>query len=176
MKIWFTSDQHLGHTNIIKYCDRPFESAEEMDAAIINNWQSIVKPEDQVFVLGDFSFHEPEKTTSILSTLPGQKFLVKGNHDKRRRLKKVRGWQWIKDYHELKVEGNRIVLFHYPIHQWRAKGGGGFHLHGHSHGRQSPNLRRLDVGVDSWDFYPISEGLIRPMLLEIPFVYEVRGS
>ena len=168
-KKWFTSDQHLGHRNIIKYCGRPFSDVQEMDERIIVLWQSIVQPEDIVYVLGDFSFHEPEKTTSILSRLPGHKVLIKGNHDNRKRLKKVRGWNSIKDYHELKFGETRVVLSHYPIQEWRAKGSGSFHLHGHSHGRQSPNMRRLDVGVDLWDFYPLCEKEIILHLKDMPF-------
>jgi calcineurin-like phosphoesterase family protein len=168
-KKWFTSDQHLGHRNIIKYCNRPFSSVEEMDERIIVLWQSIVMPEDIVYVLGDFSFHEPSKTTKILSRLPGHKVLIKGNHDNKKRLNKIRGWGSIKDYHELKFGETRVVLCHYPIQEWRAKGKGSFHLHGHSHGRQSPNMRRLDVGVDSWDFYPLCEQEIILHLKDIPF-------
>ena len=56
MKYWFTADTHLGHQNIIKYCNRPFKTLDEMDTAIIRNWNERVDPDDTVLVLGDFCF------------------------------------------------------------------------------------------------------------------------
>jgi len=72
---------HFGHENIIKYENRPFANAAEMDATIIENWNKTVKPDDLVFVLGDVSFHSKERTTEIITSLFGRKMLIYGNHD-----------------------------------------------------------------------------------------------
>lgn len=173
--IWFSSDQHFGHGNIIKYCDRPFETREEMDEAMIENWNKLVRKGDQVYVLGDFSFYEPDMTNQILDRLVGQKFLVKGNHDSKKRLKKTVGWEWVKDYHEAKIAGARMVLFHFPIHQWRGKGTGSLHLHGHSHGNtNNEGLRRYDVGVDLHEFKPVLAEEVILKLRDVAYIKEER--
>lgn len=83
-KTFFTSDTHFGHFNIIRYCNRPFETVAEMDEELIKRWNTVVKPEDTVWHLGDFSFYmSKEKVTSIVKQLNGTIYLVKGNHDKK---------------------------------------------------------------------------------------------
>lgn len=79
--IYFTSDPHYGHANVIRYCARPFRDVQEMNEALINNWNSVVTQDDTVYVLGDFSlgFSEVERYSSRLL---GKKFLIPGNHDK----------------------------------------------------------------------------------------------
>lgn len=81
MKEWYISDTHFGHANIIDYEGRPFKNAEEMDEAIIKNWNSVVSKEDMVFHLGDFSFRNKYDTSEIVSRLNGRIVLIKGNHD-----------------------------------------------------------------------------------------------
>ena len=78
---WLIADMHLGHENIIKYEDRPFEDAATMDTAIMANWNRVVKRDDIVFVLGDVSFYPRTKTTQIITSLAGRKGLILGNHD-----------------------------------------------------------------------------------------------
>jgi calcineurin-like phosphoesterase family protein len=80
-QIFLTSDSHFGHFNVIKYCNRPFTTVEEMNEALIANWNAVVGQEDIVFHLGDFSFHE-RYVEEFLSRLNGYKFLILGNHDK----------------------------------------------------------------------------------------------
>jgi len=80
--IYFTADTHLGHKNVIEYSTRPFINAEEMDEVLIKNWNSLVQPCDEVYHLGDFSFHKPAKTAALLNKLNGQKYLIQGNHDR----------------------------------------------------------------------------------------------
>ena len=79
---FFIADPHFGHENIIKYEKRPFLNVEEMDRFLIEKWNSIVKNNDEVFVLGDFSFYTKAKTKQICNELKGRKYLIKGNHDK----------------------------------------------------------------------------------------------
>ena len=82
--IYFTADTHFSHTNIIKYCDRPFSSAEEMDEVLIKNWNDTVTKNDTVYVLGDFCFKSKGRWREILLRLKyKQIFFIKGNHDKK---------------------------------------------------------------------------------------------
>lgn len=81
-KVFITSDTHFGHTNIIKYCNRPFTSAEEMDEQLIKNWNSVVGPDDVVIHCGDFAlYHDKEKIAEVVQRLNGRKILILGNHD-----------------------------------------------------------------------------------------------
>jgi len=149
MTIWFTADTHFGHENIIKFMKRPFANVDEMDEAMIQTWNNTVQPKDTVYVLGDFSFHNVEKTNYILNRLNGSRMLIKGNHDSRKNLKKTHGWEWVKDYFELRHEGQLTVLSHYPFEVWRDSHRGSWHLHGHSHGTLPNKGKRRDVGVDA---------------------------
>ena len=81
-QIYFIADTHFGHKNIIAYENRPFASVEDMDKALIENWNKAVQPEDTVFMLGDFSFYGKEQTAAICKSLNGIKYLVQGNHDR----------------------------------------------------------------------------------------------
>lgn len=84
MKIYITSDQHFFHTNIIKYCQRPFDNYSEMNETIINNYNEIIKPEDTVIHLGDLSAsvkNHIHEFSNILNSLNGNKILLRGNHD-----------------------------------------------------------------------------------------------
>ena len=101
---WFISDSHFGHEGAIKYCMRPYKSIEEMDEALIHNWNSVVKHTDNVYHLGDLSFHKPARTLEILSLLKGHKHLILGNHDKNNLNAACKNkFQWVKDYYELKI-------------------------------------------------------------------------
>ena len=83
-KVYMFSDPHFGHKNIIEYASRPFQSVEEMDRTIIDNWNKTVNKDDKVFILGDVSFYDKEITKNIITSLKGNKTLIKGNHDKSR--------------------------------------------------------------------------------------------
>lgn len=80
-KVYILSDTHFGHENIIKYCNRPFTSVQEMDEAMIKNWNSVVDREDTVLHLGDFGLGKREYIRDIIGKLNGKKILIKGNHD-----------------------------------------------------------------------------------------------
>ena len=82
-KIFFTSDLHFGHKNILAYDNRPFNTIEEHDEALIKNWNGKVGDEDHVYILGDFSFYNANKSCEILDQLKGHKHLIIGNHDKK---------------------------------------------------------------------------------------------
>ena len=162
-KIFFISDTHFGHKNIIKYEDRPFENIEEMDNEMINNWNKTVDKSDSVYILGDFCFADKNYAINILNKLNGQKFLIKGNHDSIIKDKEVASkFGWIKDYYVLKNDKLKFVLFHYPIQVWDCKHHCSIHLYGHVHSNKDnhhPLLENLEnaynVGVDVNNFAPI---------------------
>jgi calcineurin-like phosphoesterase family protein len=161
--IFFTSDTHYGHQSIIRFCHRPFSSTTDMDITMIDNWNKVVSKNDTVYHIGDFSFHRNSAVNEeILSTLNGNKILIRGNHD-HNQVARMKGWKEVHQYYELKIQGYRFVLFHYPIGSWNASYHGSFHLHGHSHGSYESETwgnghhkLRLDVGVDSNQFIPWS--------------------
>lgn len=146
--IYFTSDTHFGHKNIIKYCSRPYSSVEEMDTELSKNWNRHVRPEDMVIHLGDVSFHKPDVTKRILSKLNGKKHLIIGNHDKEDEHRWMGVWDTVQHYKELKYERTKFVLFHFGLRVWNKSRYDAIHLYGHSHGTLPPHGRSVDVGVD----------------------------
>ena len=168
MAIFFTSDPHYGHANVIKYCNRPFKSAQEMDEEMIARHNSKVQPTDTVYFIGDIAFHQPDKTLAILNRLNGKKFLVYGNHDKG--IKKTPALQAkfekCVDYLELYVDDQFIVLSHYAMLVWNKSHHGSWMLHGHSHGnlKYPYEGKILDVGVDAHSFYPLSYAEVKTIM------------
>lgn len=175
MTKYFTSDTHFGHANIIKYCDRPFADIGVMDATIIQNWNSIVKPEDTVYHLGDVSFTTPDRATHILGVLNGYKILILGNHD--RSGEKMKGWGFNEVHQSLQIDlegGIKANLSHYPYkgspdpyHKAKfetknLKDDGRLLICGHVHTawKNRPGQFKnhmINVGVDQWGFKPVSE-------------------
>lgn len=160
MTHWFTSDTHFGHANIIRYSNRPFSNEEEMDEALIANWNSKVQPGDTVYHLGDIFFCKEDRALSILRRLNGQKFLVFGNHDKLvKNSARVREqFAQCTDYKEVTIEDQKIILCHYPMITWNRSHRGSWMLHGHCHGSLVyPFEARIhDVGVDPNGLHPLS--------------------
>lgn len=155
----FTADTHFGHQKAITWNTRPFASVDEMDSAIISDWNQNVSKSDRVFILGDFSMRSVEETEKILAKLNGQKFLIKGNHDSSKNLKRLTGFATVKTYDELSIlepggDKQKIIMSHFPFLSWNRMHYGAYHLHGHSHGclRLPDGLksaRILDVGIDN---------------------------
>src|ERR1035437_820477 len=113
-KIWFTSDTHFGHENIIRYSDRPYRDKFEMDESLIENWNSKIQPGDLVYHLGDVFFCNEERALQIINRLNGQKFLILGNHDKTVKRSENLKAQFIqiRDYHEITINGQSSMLWH----------------------------------------------------------------
>lgn len=164
MTILFTSDQHFGHANIIKYCNRPFSNIQEHDRVLMENWNIVVEPEDTVYHLGDFGLTNKEYIIRILKHLNGNIKFIRGNHDKSMKGTALNYVEELGTYHELNIDDKEmnvkqgIVLCHYPFQTWNRGHWGVWHLHGHSHGNvPSPDtMLRLDIGVDSHNFMPIT--------------------
>jgi calcineurin-like phosphoesterase family protein len=156
MTVFFTSDTHFGHAGVIFVYKRPFASVAEMDRAMIARWNEAVGRDDEVWHLGDFAIRQPEsRVAEILAQLNGVKHLVAGNNDPDA-TRRQPAWASVRDYAELAVDGTALVLCHYPFRTWRNSGKGAVDLHGHSHGRLAPVTRQYDVGVDVWDFRPVT--------------------
>lgn len=164
MTVFFTADTHFGHANIINLCKRPFTDVDEMDRVMIQRWNTVVKPIDTVWHLGDFAWHKPDEYAKQLN---GEKHLIIGNHDPKR-MDKMFGWHSINHYKELKVDGRNLVLFHYGMRVWNKCHHGAIHLYGHSHGNLAGDSQSLDVGVDAWMFQPITLDSIEKRLAALP--------
>lgn len=161
MKIYYTSDTHFGHANIIKYSNRPFKDVEEMNYELIRRWNEVVSPEDTVYHLGDFGFASAEKNNRIAVQLNGaQKFILWGNHCK----STPTGFTKLGQCHEIYDNNHKIVMCHYGMRVWNKSHHGALHLYGHSHGSLPGDSQSLDVGVDCWDWYPVDlEQILRRM-------------
>lgn len=163
--IWFTSDLHLNHQNILNYTQRHnyFSSIEEMNDILIENINSMVhRRKDELYILGDLALTDKQKTIELLNRIKiKKKFLIMGNHDRpslyrNEEIKKQ--FREICDYKEIKYRGNMIVMCHYPLESWRAKEKGSIHIYGHVHDNNY-KLNKIDnrfhVGVDTNNFKPI---------------------
>ncbi len=165
MAHFFTSDLHFGHANVIRYAGRPFASVEEMNDALVDRWNEVVTAQDEVYVVGDFALCRREDAVRHARRLNGQKFLVQGNHDKGMHRELEQCFGWVKDLYTVKVPDadapdgvQRIVLCHYAMRVWDMSHYGAWQLYGHSHGSlpDDPFARSIDVGVDCWDYRPVS--------------------
>lgn len=167
--IYFTSDTHFNHANIIKLCGRPFSNVDKMNAVLIQNWNSCVKYDDEIYFLGDFMFKGGgEAANNLIQQLNGIKYFIKGNHDKfiDDGTFKKNNFVWIKDYHILNYQKQKMVLFHYPIFEWDGYFRDAIHLYGHVHNsgnnpeqQKRFNLlgkRAINVGVDVNNYFPVS--------------------
>lgn len=165
--IWFTSDLHFNHENIIEYCNRPFYDVFEMNETLIRNYNSLVKPDDEVFILGDLCMGLPFQWSSIVSRLNGRKTLVLGNHDNEKYYKTMPSIEYIiKKAEVLLFEGLCILLCHYPYNEdYRCVKNlpsldFDFSLCGHIHEKWRTNIIdgkfAFNVGVDVNDFRPVS--------------------
>ncbi len=156
MTAYFTADTHFGHGGALGLYRRPFASVAEMDAAMVARWNERVAPTDEVWHLGDFALRRtPAAMGALLAGLHGRKHLVAGNNDGDD-TRTLAGWADVRDYAEITCEGTLLVLCHYALRTWRDSGRGALNLHGHSHGRLAPLTRQCDVGVDLWDFRPVT--------------------
>lgn len=159
---FFTSDLHFHHSNICKYEPRPW-TTDTQTAELIDRWNARVGWEDDVYHLGDFTFLYRKglgQVIEILGELHGRIHFIRGNHcdDLLWELIEDQNFpfvQWIKHYHEMTVQGQKIMLLHYPMETWNGAHHGSWHLHGHCHGHIQPRGKRLDVGIDNHPDYQV---------------------
>lgn len=176
---WFTADLHFGHRLLTNDPEkglgiRPYDTADEMNEAIIEIWNAHVRPEDKVFHLGDFAFMSPQEGMVLREQLNGSICNIRGNHcGCESGMDKLGAWEWNKDIYYLRTqiadEDIQIVLCHYPIESWMNRQHGAIHLHGHCHGNLTRNdPRRIDVG---WDCFgrPVPLTEIWSLLAHAPY-------
>ncbi len=158
--IWFISDTHFNHANVLKFTYyeggpkiRPdFETVEEMNEVMIQNWNKAIKPEDKVYHLGDVMFGNSKHYYSILSRLNGKKRLIVGNHDDIKdpalssHFQKIQMWNYFKEHD--------FLVTHVPIIRpeiCKVK----FNVHGHIHQNDDPSPVHLNISVEKTNFAPI---------------------
>lgn len=170
--LFLTSDSHFNHVNIIKFCNRPFDSVEEMNETLISNWNNTVPKDGIVFHLGDFAFGGSEVWHKILSRLNGQIHLILGNHDlKNFRQGYADSFASVQEQLTIDIGKKKVILTHFPLLCYHGAWGtemNVWNLMGHVHTLKSNNsgkdFERLqylfptqyDVGVDFNNYTPIS--------------------
>lgn len=159
--LYFTADTHFDHTNVIKYCNRPFKNIDEMNNTIITNWNNTVMPQDTIYHLGDFAFAGTNRVQELINGLNGHIIFVRGNHDKN----KISNIEQI----ILKKNGHRILLIHDPALANCQM----LTLCGHVHnvfkifnGSHKNRFPIINVGVDLWDYKPVSWDQIQNTYME----------
>ena len=156
-RTWVVSDTHFGHTNVIKYDTRPFKDVQHMNEVLVANWNSVVRPGDVVWHLGDVA-RNLEEAARIVPRLNGNIMLVRGNHDDPVWKARIR-LPLFAEYHEAKyvrLDGERFYFSHYACRVWRNSHHGSFMVHGHSHGALPRWGRSLDAGVNCNGYKPLS--------------------
>ena len=159
----YIADLHFGHEKVIGFDNRPFPTVAEMDAEMIKRWNSSVNRRDEVYILGDFAYRSDHDFSWYLSKLNGKKHLIIGNHDYRI-LKDEKAQSYFETIHHMvsvKDDNREIILFHYPILEWKGYFRGSMHIFGHihesSHAMYSyicsqPNM--LNAGASIIDYRP----------------------
>lgn len=145
MAIFYISDTHFGHKNILKYDNRPYFTVAEMDADLIKRWNNAVKPTDTVYHLGDFSWLKPAEESEILQQLNGTKILIRGNHD----YKPTAEWSEVLPFAEIVDNGRHVILSHFPIASYKNMTHGYYHLYGHVHNSFEDGL--FDAYRRAWE-------------------------
>ena len=172
--LWFISDTHFNHENILKFTNRPFSTIQEHDESLINNWNSVVKPQDTVFHLGDFCFGGRPKWKEIRDQLNGHIILIVGNHDQKNITQGIETlFDYVSQQMRITVDGRTVYLNHFPFlcfSHWNPEvygDGVSYALSGHTHIRKNDTgfdaeftkmylPTQYDVGVDFNNFTPIS--------------------
>jgi calcineurin-like phosphoesterase family protein len=181
---YYTADTHFGHALMLSEtaCARPFRDTREMDEALIDGWNAVVRSDDLVYHLGDFAFglNDEVRVRRTFKRLNGRKVLILGNHDYGRQ-NKVHpviaglGWEDVAQQLETTDEGCRLFLNHYAMRTWPGQHKGAFHFYGHSHGRLPGFGRSRDVGVDCPDV-GYAPSTFRQLTSAMAMVEELVGS
>ena len=158
---FFTADEHYGHSNIIRYCNRPFKNSGEMDAEIIKRHNERIGKNDTVIHAGDFSLLKEDSVQKYISQLNGKHLFLRGSHD-----------YWFPEnantIWEKMINGQYVVVCHYAMRVWARSHYNSWQLFGHSHGGLEPIGKQWDIGLDNNNFYPLSFEEIREIMKNRP--------
>ncbi len=169
--IHISADFHLSHNNIIKYCNRPFSSVGEMNQTIIKNINDVVKPDDVLYHLGDFTMTDNYAIISeFAKEIRCKKVFILGNHDKRKNLDKLKEDGIIEAWYDtygLMYKNCYIWLSHYAHRTWDQSHRGSWHLYGHTHNKMPSYGLSFDAGVDSNNYKPYSFDDIEKKIKEL---------
>lgn len=168
--LFFSSDLHFFHSRIIQFCNRPCADVEEMNEMIIENWNKVIPKDGVVFLLGDISWKGAAKTEKLIERLNGKIILINGNHDS-----SSVSSMFEENYEMLGLNvkeddgsSTHVHLSHFPLLEWNSMKHGSIHLHGHCHGSMDEldknNTKRMDVGLDSHNMFPISWEEVKEIL------------
>jgi calcineurin-like phosphoesterase family protein len=166
-RVFFVADTHFGHEGAIGHSSRPFADAPEMNRLLIEAWNATVGPRDTVYHLGDFAHKaSPDLCAEIFGRLHGRKHLIRGNHDQKRTLDLP--WESIHDRLTIRLSGHKVILDHFPLRSWDSAYHGSLHLFGHVHGKFEGTSQSCDVGVDVWQYRPVTLDEILQRLAATP--------
>ena len=168
---WFTADPHYGHDRIIGFCNRPFPDTATMNAHLLAECQARVGPDDDLWILGDFtagraSDAQRRTVRGMFHALPGRKHLIRGNHDP----DWVRDLPWdsVAETADIVVDKRRLFLCHYPMITWPGARHNGLQLFGHVHQNWRGSRNSVNVGVDVWNFRPVTLAEIARRAARLP--------
>lgn len=148
--ILFTADLHIGHNRILEFCGetRQGETVEEHDQIIIDSFNSVVSRDDALYILGDEVMGDRDVGYNKLRQINCHKILIRGNHTQLKD-KHLSVFQSVHDYKEIRIDGIKVCMFHFPMHEWHDCHKGSFHLFGHVHGTYATvRGKSMNVGVD----------------------------
>ena len=167
MTTYLIADPHFGHEGIIRLCERPFANISDMNSTLRMNWNAVVRPDDDVIVVGDFAHRmEPKALRALFDSLTGRKHLVIGNHDR-----ESLALPWATPPQHIQftsIDSQRVVLCHYAMRTWPGIKKGALMLYGHNHGRLAGNRQSMDVGVDVMGWAPVRLSAIKARLAQLP--------
>lgn len=143
-KKFYIADWHYGHENILAFDNRPFKTIEEMNTALVERWNSVVTNSDTVYILGDMFWCKSSEAFPVLDSLHGQKFLIRGNHDRSNDGRFIKKFAKVDEYMEIDDNGRKVVLCHYPIPCFKNHFYGWYHLYGHVHNSFEYNMMEHD--------------------------------
>ncbi len=163
---WFVSDYHFHHRSLRERYRSHWDSNEEMNEALIENTNALVKRNDFLYFMGDFTWRK--YGLNILKRLNGQIFFIYGNHDKRNIINKLKNYKnvvWHGEQKGIEAYNQKIFLNHYPMFSWSCSHWGAWQIHGHSHSDVSDITMRIgkimNVCIDVIDYRPINFGQVQ---------------
>ena len=154
---FYCADLHLDHAMILRHAKRPFETVDEQLKTIISRFNERLTKGSVLYILGDTCLRNHGTVLYFLHNIVCKNVhLIFGNHDKKTKVGQLSQWASVSDIKDVTDGKDKVILCHYPMAVWNKKHHGSYHLHGHSHGNYVGTGNICDVGVDCWNFYPVT--------------------